>query len=335
MKFFALAAAMASASAVSAHSLVEYVWINGVDQGNGANSYIRSPPNNNPVKDLTGTAISCNVNNRAVPKTLEVKAGDVITFEWRHDNRGDDIMDKSHVGPAQVWVAPTSSNGAGAVWAKLFSQGYTDDWATNKVINAKGMISVTVPDLKAGEYLFRPEFITLHEADTRFDQNSARGMQAYMECIQFKVTSSGSKTITNGVDFNKAYTYTDKGILFNIYGSDPKTYVAPGGAVSDISAGGFIGKPAAGSTPATSAAVKPVTTTSAKPTTTAQSTPTKITTVTVKPTTTTAAASAPTGAAGATAAKYAQCGGRGWTGATACAAGSTCKFSNEYYSQCL
>ncbi|KAF8201783.1 cellobiohydrolase II [Pholiota molesta] len=32
---------------------------------------------------------------------------------------------------------------------------------------------------------------------------------------------------------------------------------------------------------------------------------------------------------------YGQCGGTGWTGATTCASGSTCVYSNPYYSQCL
>ncbi|KAG6916028.1 Exoglucanase [Tephrocybe rancida] len=36
-----------------------------------------------------------------------------------------------------------------------------------------------------------------------------------------------------------------------------------------------------------------------------------------------------------TAAKWAQCGGIGYTGPTTCVAGTTCKLSNEYYSQCL
>lgn len=35
-----------------------------------------------------------------------------------------------------------------------------------------------------------------------------------------------------------------------------------------------------------------------------------------------------------TAALYGQCGGTGWTGPTTCAAGSTCTYSSEYYSQC-
>lgn len=32
---------------------------------------------------------------------------------------------------------------------------------------------------------------------------------------------------------------------------------------------------------------------------------------------------------------YAQCGGVGWSGCTVCASGSTCKYTNDYYSQCL
>ncbi|KAJ3042201.1 carbohydrate-binding module 1 [Rhizophlyctis rosea] len=35
------------------------------------------------------------------------------------------------------------------------------------------------------------------------------------------------------------------------------------------------------------------------------------------------------------AAKWGQCGGQGWTGATCCQSGSTCRASNQWYSQCL
>jgi hypothetical protein len=34
-------------------------------------------------------------------------------------------------------------------------------------------------------------------------------------------------------------------------------------------------------------------------------------------------------------ARYGQCGGNGYTGATGCASGFTCKVQNEWYSQCL
>lgn len=54
-------------------------------------------------------------------------------------------------------------------------------------------------------------------------------------------------------------------------------------------------------------------------------------------TTTTAATSTTTsgGGSGCAAAKYAQCGGSGWSGCTTCASGSTCTYSNTWYSQCL
>ncbi|KAG1040888.1 hypothetical protein G6F43_012204 [Rhizopus delemar] len=32
---------------------------------------------------------------------------------------------------------------------------------------------------------------------------------------------------------------------------------------------------------------------------------------------------------------YGQCGGKNWNGPTCCESGSTCKVSNDYYSQCL
>jgi len=38
---------------------------------------------------------------------------------------------------------------------------------------------------------------------------------------------------------------------------------------------------------------------------------------------------------GGVAQKYGQCGGTGWTGPTTCASGSTCTYSNAWYSQCL
>jgi len=50
-------------------------------------------------------------------------------------------------------------------------------------------------------------------------------------------------------------------------------------------------------------------------------------------TTTTTTTTTSTG--GTCGAKYAQCGGVQWTGATCCQSGSTCTYGNAYYSQCL
>ncbi|KAH8591740.1 putative acetyl xylan esterase [Bisporella sp. PMI_857] len=53
-------------------------------------------------------------------------------------------------------------------------------------------------------------------------------------------------------------------------------------------------------------------------------------------TTTTAPGTTPTApSGGGTLPKYAQCGGQGWTGSGTCVAGTTCTYSNQWYSQCL
>ena len=57
---------------------------------------------------------------------------------------------------------------------------------------------------------------------------------------------------------------------------------------------------------------------------------------TTKGTTTTSTTTSSTGGStGCTVAKYGQCGGSTYSGCTVCASGSTCTYSNAYYSQCL
>ncbi|KAG9081850.1 hypothetical protein FRC07_014398, partial [Ceratobasidium sp. 392] len=227
MKFSTLTFSLLSAAFVSAHTTVYGVWLNGVFQGDGRNNYIRSPPNNNPVKDINSSAMSCNVNNRAVSKYLSVKSGDTLTFEWYHNSRNDDIIDKSHKGPVQVYIAPASSNGSGNVWVKLFSaKGSGSNWAVNQVIATHGQHSVKIPNIAAGQYLLRAEMIALHEADVSYQSNPARGAQHYMSCVQIAVTSSGS-VLPSGVAFPGAYTYSTPGIVYNVYTGSADGYTAP------------------------------------------------------------------------------------------------------------
>jgi len=89
-------------------------------------------------------------------------------------------------------------------------------------------------------------------------------------------------------------------------------------------------------TPTTSSTHSSAPTTSSTPKTTSTSTKASTTTTshtssTPKTTTSTSSAPASTNTAGA----YGQCGGIGWTGATACASGFVCTMQNAYYSQCI
>ncbi|KAF9453606.1 lytic polysaccharide monooxygenase [Macrolepiota fuliginosa MF-IS2] len=224
-------------SASLAHTTVWGVWVNGVDQGDGRNQYIRSPPNNNPVKDLTSAAMTCNVNNVAVPRRVSVNAGDKLTFEWYHDSRNDDIIAVSHKGPVQVWIAPA----AGDNWTKLFSDGYSGgQWGVDKLIASHGKHSITIPQVPAGDYLLRAEIVALHEADVAYATNSLRGAQNYMSCVQITIAAGGSQSLPGGTSWPGAYTPSTPGIVWNLYEQDSNSYVAPGGSVWSGSAGGSV-----------------------------------------------------------------------------------------------
>ncbi|KAL3429245.1 glycosyl hydrolase family 61-domain-containing protein [Aspergillus tetrazonus] len=356
MKFSSVLALAASAKLVASHATVFAVWINDEDQGlgNTADGYIRTPPSNSPVTDVTSTDLTCNVNgDQAAAKTLEVAAGDKITFEWHHNSRdsSDDIIADSHKGPVLVYMAPTEAGSAGKNWVKIYEDGYNDGtWAVDTLIANKGKHSVTVPDVPAGNYLFRPEIIALHEG------NREGGAQLYMECVQFKVTSDGTTQLPEGVSLPGAYTATDEGILFDIYSSFD-SYPIPGPAVWDGASSGSgssgSGSGSSSSAAATSSAEKTATSTTAAATTTAVATstssatqvqPTSVATFTtsVRPTTSAPTTSAPTSSAAPTGSTgtgsiqiYQQCGGMNYKGATGCASGLTCKQWNPYYHQCV
>lgn len=65
-----------------------------------------------------------------------------------------------------VYMAPLESEGKGAVWTKIYEDGLTNGkWAVDTFIANKGAITIDLPNLKAGDYLIRPEMIGLHEGD--------------------------------------------------------------------------------------------------------------------------------------------------------------------------
>ena len=101
--------------------------------GNGEDGYIRSPPSNSPVTDVTSKDMTCNVGGATVAsKYIKAAGGDKLTFEWHHNSRdaSDDIIDLSHKGPVMVYMAPTEAGSAGNGWVKIAEDGYADGtWA--------------------------------------------------------------------------------------------------------------------------------------------------------------------------------------------------------------
>lgn len=70
-----------SAQLVTAHTTVFNILVNGKDQGlgNKAGGYIDSPPNNNPVLDVTSSDMTCNKVGTKATTSVTVAAGDEIT----------------------------------------------------------------------------------------------------------------------------------------------------------------------------------------------------------------------------------------------------------------
>ncbi len=92
MKFSAALAASALVAIANAHSTIWNIYINGVNQGvgNTATGYIRTPPDNSPVKDITSSNLTCNVNNVATAKTIAAAAGDNVS---EYSSIGGEVTD--------------------------------------------------------------------------------------------------------------------------------------------------------------------------------------------------------------------------------------------------
>ncbi|KAL0571425.1 hypothetical protein V5O48_010541 [Marasmius crinis-equi] len=233
MKSFA--ALLSLVAFANAHFTLQYIWDNGVDEG--LNNYLRIPPNNNPVTDVTSTDLTCNVNGLSGSgvNTLQIAAGSNITFEWhQHAQRtGEDAISGGHKGPVLVYVAKAPStaasfDGQGTVWTKIYQSGLLDPttqtWATDVVNSNNGKHSVVLPaSLPAGEYLLRAEIIALHVAQ------SYPGAQFYIGCAQVSITGGGSANPPK-IALPGAYKPTDPGITVNIY-NNLQSYTFPGGPV--------------------------------------------------------------------------------------------------------
>ncbi|KAH7412262.1 endoglucanase-like protein II [Phaeosphaeria sp. MPI-PUGE-AT-0046c] len=258
-----VAFALAAAHAVSAHTTFQSFVIDGKDVTKG----VQVPSNgNNPILDVTSTAMNCN-GGKMGTDFVEFTAGSDITFQWHHNNPAtvagdqDEPIAKSHQGPVMVYMAKASTKGEGAVWTKIFEEGMTGGkFAVQKFIDNKGKITVTLPNLEDGEYLIRPEMIGLHEA------NREKGAQFYNGCGQIKISGGSVALPASGTDMTKAYSASDPGVLYNMYGGST-TYPIPGPKVWDGASSGSGSAPATPTKPVVSAApTKPVATPAASPT---------------------------------------------------------------------
>ncbi|KAK3358542.1 glycoside hydrolase [Lasiosphaeria ovina] len=241
----ALLALLALATAASAHTTMSRVFVNGKDQGEGKNKYIRSPVNDGQVQlqlDKTNNTtpfIACNSKgNIAVPQFVKASPGDKLTFQWSRDDPKEPVIDPSHKGPILTYIAPffATGFGDGPIWSKIAEEGFVSPaWATEKMRNfTGGKVDFNLPKtLAPGKYMVRQELIPLHLADKRGDIEKTRGPEFYPSCVQFEVVGGSGTAVPNqNFDFNKGYKFTDPGFDFNIH-IPFTTYPIPGPPIWD------------------------------------------------------------------------------------------------------
>ncbi|KAH6630789.1 glycoside hydrolase family 61 protein [Chaetomium sp. MPI-SDFR-AT-0129] len=301
MKGLLTAAALSLAvSDVSAHYIFEQLTTGG--SKHAVYQYIRKNSNyNSPVTDLTSNDLRCNVGaSGSGTDTVTVQAGSSFTFT------SDTPV--YHQGPTSIYMskAPGSASdydGSGG-WFKIKDWG-ADFSSGQATWNLGSDYTATIPScIPAGDYLLRIQQLGIH------NPWPAGIPQFYVECAQITVTGGGSANPAT-VSIPGAFKDTDPGYTVNIY-TNFHNYTVPGPSVFTCS-GNDNGN--GGNPPATTTSVKPPASTSTKP-----------------PAST---SSAPSGGNGCTVAQWAQCGGKDYTGCTVCASGSTCKVTNDYYSQCV
>lgn len=177
-------------------------------------------------------------------------------------------------------------------------------------------------NLPSGDYLLRIQQLGIH------NPYPSGIPQFYISCAQVTVTGGGTGVPGPLVSIPGFIDGTESGYTVNIYDPNFKSYTVPGPAVWDGAPGN--GKPVDPTSAASVGATSTAGITSVASTFITSTTSTAP--VVVPPTSTTVAAPVSTEPV---APKYGQCGGQDWRGATVCVAGTVCKSSGAYYSQCL
>ncbi|KAJ2776999.1 hypothetical protein H4R18_005381 [Coemansia javaensis] len=228
----AMVVAAATAGMVEGHTFVTSVTIDGKELAE--NKCIRPlwKEDNSPQLDPNGKDMLCRTKNMdpSATEVCDVTAGSKITILWTESGKGSRAIAPGHNGPCLAYMSPIATNGEGPVWFKIFEDGYDaakDKWCTEKVMAAKGYMDITIPaDIKPGQYLLRPELISLHEADRVFGKDKTAGAQYYPGCVQLNVKGTGT-AVPQGWSIPGIYKPTDPGLHFNLWDGH-KTYDIPG-----------------------------------------------------------------------------------------------------------
>lgn len=171
----------------------------------------------------------------SVPFVCPTPNGATLTFEFREwpgaEHPGS--IDSGHKGPCSVYIKRmddmATSPAAGPGWFKIWEDGYdtaTKTWCVDRLIAAKGLLSVELPTgLPAGYYLVRPEIIALHHA--------YRGSpEFYTSCAQIYIRDGAQGELHIPKDYEATIpghiNAKTPGVDFDIYKEPMAPYEMPG-----------------------------------------------------------------------------------------------------------
>ncbi|PWY77433.1 hypothetical protein BO70DRAFT_317498 [Aspergillus heteromorphus CBS 117.55] len=181
--------------------------------------------------------IICHKSAQPGAISADVKAGGTVELQWT-------TWPSSHHGPVLTYLANCNGDCSDVTktdleFFKIDESGLISDtdvpgtWATDNLISNNNSWTVTIPStVEAGNYVLRHEIIALHSAEEK------DGAQNYPQCLNLKVTGSGTETYT-GTAGESLYKDTDPGILVNIY-ETLSSYDIPGPDITTSAAGAVV-----------------------------------------------------------------------------------------------
>lgn len=174
-----------------------------------------------PTSEYGNRNINCHVGATPADLYVEVIAGQEITMQWTP-------WPESHHGPVITYLGNcngdcTTCNLDDIEWVKIDAVGQVERGKTNSDAGVWGadllrkhdnQASVKIPEsIKAGNYLCRHEIIALMGA------SNLGKAQNYPNCINLKITGSGTDPLASGTKGVNLYKETDPGIQVMIYGT--------------------------------------------------------------------------------------------------------------------
>lgn len=202
-----------------------------------------------PTSQYGDRNINCHVGATPADLYVEVIAGHEITLQWTE-------WPESHHGPVITYLGNcngdcTTTNLDDVEWVKIDAVGQVERGKTNSDSGVWGAdllrtngnkASVTIPEsIQAGNYLCRHEIIALMGA------SNLGKAQNYPNCINLKITGSGTDPLASGTKGVDLYKETDPGIKVMIYGTT-LNYQIPGPPLYTGATGGTSTSPGSNST---------------------------------------------------------------------------------------